>query len=622
MLELDRHDGTTFVDCTKTIDEYISNKDWRIKANSNAGTLSNAGLVNQTAGKVIANYWLDQVYSSEEGAAHRNGDYHIHDLDCLCAYCAGWNLQKLLNEGFNGVRTRINSRPPKHLREALGQMANFLGILQSEWAGAQAFTSFDTYLAPFVFKDKLSFKAVKKAIRSFVYNLNVPSRWGQCPFTNITFDWSIASDLAENYPLCNNAHLFSGINDKELIDEAKKRGVDSLDEMSYKHFLPEMKVIQKAYYEVMTEGDSTGRPFSFPIPTINITENFDWNDPVVDTLFKNTAKMGNSYFQNFIGTQWQLDENGNKVSNPNAFKPQDLRSMCCRLSLRLNELRKRGNGLFGSGSETGSVGVVTINLPRLGYLYKGDKKGLFRALDKLMDLAKSSLVKKRAFVTKMFNRGLYPYTERYLPVGFKNHFSTIGINGANEMIRNFTRDKHNISDEYGLKLAEELLKHMNERLIKYQEETGDLFNLEASPGEGACHRFAREDKKRFPDIIQAGTETNNYYTNSTQLNVAHTEDPFVMLNHQNKLQPLYTGGTVAHLYMGEAISSVEACKKLMKNIMENYQLSYVTITPVFSICDKHGYISGNHKYCPYCDNELLQQHKHSCECDIESNRKE
>ncbi|MBO5684194.1 MAG: ribonucleoside triphosphate reductase, partial [Akkermansia sp.] len=338
--------GNTWVDCKQTIEEYVGNTDWRIKANSNT-TYSNAGLVNNTAGKVIANYWLDQVYTPEEGAAHRNGDYHIHDLDCLTGYCAGWSLRALLNEGFNGVRSRVNSRPPKHFREALGQMANFLGILQSEWAGAQAFSSFDTYLSPYLFKDQLPYKAVKKALRGFVYNLNVPSRWGQSPFTNVTIDWTVPRDLREQTPMSNNQHIFEGLEDENLLAIAKERGVDSLTDLTYKHFQKEMMVIQKAFYEVLTEGDSTGQPFTFPIPTVNITEDFDWDGENVPLLFENAAKIGSSYFQNFVGSQYKYDENGNKVIDEEAYKPDAVRSMCCRLQLDLRELLKRGGGLFG-----------------------------------------------------------------------------------------------------------------------------------------------------------------------------------------------------------------------------------------------------------------------------------
>ena len=601
------NEDTTFVNSTQTIEEYINKSDWRIKANSNTG-YSNAGLVNNTAGKIIANYWLDKIYSKEEGFAHRNGDYHIHDLDCLTAYCAGWSLRALLNEGFNGVRGRVESRPPKHFREALGQMANFLGILQSEWAGAQAFSSFDTYLAPYVFKDKLPYNEIKKAIVSFVYNLNVPARWGQSPFTNITIDWTVPSDLVNQTPTCRDIHLFKELKDKELETEARKRGVDRLENLTYKDFQKEMNLINRAYYEVMTEGDRTGQPFTFPIPTVNITEDFDWYGENTDILFENTAKIGSSYFQNFIGSQYIKDENGKLVENPKAYKPGNVRSMCCRLQLDLRELLKRGGGLFGSAEMTGSIGVVTINMARLGYLNKGNKEGIFEELEHLMDLAKSTLEKKRVFVQEMYNRGLYPYTARYLP-GFNNHFSTIGVNGVNEMIRNFTNDKHNISDEFGMKFARELLDFMRQKMVGYQEETGNLYNLEATPAEGTTYRFAKEDKKRYPDIIQAGMNENIYYTNSSQLPADFTDDPFEALDLQDDLQCEYTGGTVLHLYMKERISSIQACRQMIKNVISNYRMPYLTITPVFSVCEKHGYISGEHEYCPYCDKELIKQHE-------------
>ncbi|NKQ40155.1 MAG: ribonucleoside triphosphate reductase [Sulfurovum sp.] len=601
------NEDTTYANCTQTIEEYIDRSDWRVNANSNTG-YSNAGLVNNSAGKIIANYWLDKVYNREEGYAHRNGDYHIHDLDCLTGYCAGWSLRVLLDEGFNGVRGRVESSPPSHFREALGQMANFLGILQSEWAGAQAFSSFDTYLAPYVFKDQLSFKEIKKAIRSFVYNLNVPARWGQSPFTNITIDWTIPEDLKDQEPTRNQQHIFRDIDDKLLLTKAEERGVDTLVGMTYKHFQHEMNLINKAYYEVMTEGDKTGQPFTFPIPTVNITEDFDWYGENTDLLFENTAKIGSSYFQNFIGSQYMKDEEGRLVENPDAYKPGAVRSMCCRLQLDLRELLKRGGGLFGSAEMTGSIGVVTINMARLGYLYQNDKEALFKRLSELMDLAKSTLEKKRLFIQEMYDRGLYPYTKRYLP-GFNSHFSTIGINGINEMVRNFTEDKHDISDRFGVELSCEMMDFMRERLKSYQEETGNLYNLEATPAEGTTYRFAKEDKKRYADIVQAGFEKNIYYTNSSQLPVQYTDDPFEALELQDTLQCKYTGGTVLHLYMSERVSSTEACRKLVRRVISGYRLPYITISPLFSVCEKHGYINGEHEYCPYCDDEILQNHK-------------
>jgi len=600
---------TTYVDSTQTIEEYIRQKDWRINANANT-SFSNAGLVNNVAGKIIANYWLDKVYSPEEGYAHRNGDIHIHDLDCLTGYCAGWSLRVLLNEGFNGVRGRVESRAPSHFKEALGQMANFLGILQSEWAGAQALSSFDTYLAPYIFKDNLSFEEVLKAIRSFVYNLNVPARWGQSPFTNITLDWIVPNDLKEQIPTRNNQHLFQNITDKETLRRASIRGVSQLEDMRYEHFQEEMNMINKAYYTVMTEGDSNGQPFTFPIPTVNITEDFDWYGENTDLLFENTAKIGSSYFQNFIGSQYLLDVNGNRIENPSAYKPNAVRSMCCRLQLDLRELLKRGNGLFGSAEMTGSIGVVTLNMARLGYLHQGNKTELYKKLDKLLLIAKSTLEKKRKFIQEMYDLGLFPYTKRYLS-HFRNHFSTIGVNGMNEMIINFSESRENIITATGINFASGILDHIRSKMQSFQEATGNLYNLEATPAEGTTYRFAKEDKKRYPEIIQSGENENIYYTNSSQIPVDHTDDPFEALLLQDELQCKYTGGTVLHLYMREKISSPEACRNLVKKVLSNFRLPYITVTPVFSICPHHGYLSGEHEYCPTCDELLLKQIKTS-----------
>ncbi len=600
---------TTYINSTQTIDEYINGTDWRIKANSNTG-YSHAGLINNSAGKVIANYWLDKVYSKEEGYAHRNADYHIHDLDCLSGYCAGWSLRVLLDEGFNGVRGRVESNPANHFREALGQMANFLGILQSEWAGAQAFSSFDTYLAPYVFKDKLKYPEVKKAIRSFIYNLNVPARWGQSPFTNITIDWTVPSDLKDQIPTRNQKHLLKDFYDEELMEVVRKKGFDSFEQLTYKDFQKQMNLINKAYYEVMTQGDKTGQPFTFPIPTVNITEDFDWYGENTDLLFENTAKIGSSYFQNFIGSQYIKDKNGDLLPNENAYKPGHVRSMCCRLQLDLRELLKRGGGLFGSAELTGSIGVVTINMARLGYLHCGDKKALFKRLEELMNLAKSTLEKKRVFIQTLFDRGLFPYSKRYLK-GFNNHFSTIGVNGINEMIENFYGKNIDISSNQGSKFSLEILDFMREKMLTYQEQTGNLYNLEATPAEGTTYRFAKEDKKRYRDIIQGGSEKNIYYTNSSQLPVDYTDDPFEALSLQDELQCKYTGGTVLHLYMRERITSIEACRKFVKNSISNFRLPYITITPVFSICEIHGYINGEYEYCPKCDEEILKQEKNN-----------
>jgi ribonucleoside-triphosphate reductase len=590
----------TKISCKETIAEYIDREDWRIKANANVG-YSNAGMISNVAGKVVANYWLDEIYTADEATAHRDGDYHIHDLDCLTGYCAGWSLRALLNEGFNGVAGRVSSRPPHHFREALGQMSNFLGILQSEWAGAQAFSSFDTYLAPYVFMDQLEYKDVVKAVRQFVYNLNVPARWGQSPFTNITLDIVVPDDLQNNFPTANDLHLFKDIDKPEFLEKLQQRDftITKLEDACYKHFEPEMELITLAYYEVMTEGDSNGQPFTFPIPTVNITEDFDWNSKVANAIFENTAKVGSSYFQNFVGSQYMKDKNGNKVPNPEAYEPGAVRSMCCRLQLDLRELLKRGNGLFGSAEMTGSIGVVTLNMARLGYRFKGNKAGLFAEIDRLMDLAHNTLEKKRKFIQDMYDRGLYPYTHRYLP-HFRNHFSTIGINGMNEMIQNYTKGEHDIASEAGIAFSIEILEHMRDKLKIYQEETGNLYNLEATPAEGTTYRLAKEDKKRYKDIIQAGEGENIYYTNSSQIPVDYTDDPFEALELQDDLQCKYTGGTVMHLYMNEKISTGEACKKLVHSVIENHRLPYITITPVFSVCDEHGYLKGEQPECPTC----------------------
>ena len=566
----------TKMDCTASVEEYINKSDWRINANANTG-YSSAGLVNNLAGKAIANYWLDKVYSKKEGDAHRNGDYHIHDLDCLQPYCCGHDLQTLLQEGFNGVVSRVSSKPPKHFREALGQMANFIGILQSEWAGAQAFSSFDTLLAPYVFFDMkvegLDARDIKKALLSFVYNLNVPSRWGQSPFSNVTIDMTVPQTMrflspqrgeepyfvrnwrefleAENLTDDPDEALEKNEGWNRLIEEARARigDYDSDEEtilysLTYQHFAPEMMIINKAYYEILSEGDCTGQPFTFPIPTVNITEDFDWDNSEYDFLFENAARYGSSYFQNFIGSQYLRDENGNlTIRDENAYSPNDLRSMCCRLQLSKKALRKRGGGLFGSDAQTGSIGVVTINMARLGYLYKGDIKGLYKRLTVLMDMARSTLDKKRAFVEEMYLRGLYPYTRRYVKT-YDTYFSTIGVNGMNEMVRNFTNDEYDITDERGQKMCMEILDYMNKKMEAYQEDGKALWNLEATPAEGTTTRFAREDIKRYPDIIQAGFPDAPYYTNSSQLPVDFSSDVFSTLDLQDELQKKYTGGCV------------------------------------------------------------------------------
>ena len=550
------------VNVEASINEYLKRTDWRVNANANQ-SYSLGGMILNISGKVTANYWLSHVYTEDIGEAHRKGDIHIHDLDMLAGYCAGWSLRTLLHEGFNGIPGRVESMPPKHLSSAIGQMVNFLGTLQNEWAGAQAFSSFDTYLAPYVRVDNLSYEEVKQSIQEFVYNMNVPSRWGsQAPFTNITLDWVCPEDLQEQIPVIG--------------------GVEQ--DFCYGDLQKEMQMINKAYIEVMQEGDASGRIFTFPIPTYNITKDFDWDSENASMLFEMTAKYGLPYFQNFLNSE---------------LTPNMVRSMCCRLQLDLRELLKRGNGLFGSAEQTGSIGVVTLNCARLGYEYRANEKGLIKKLDKLLDIAKRSLIVKRKVIENYMEQGLFPYTKRYLGT-LRNHFSTIGVNGFNEMIRNFTGDRDHIATEFGHKFAVKIMNHIRTRLTEFQEETGHMFNLEATPAEGTTYRFAKEDKSRFADIIQSGTEDAPYYTNSTQLPVGFTDDPFEALELQDDLQTLYTGGTVLHLYMSERISSADACKKLVKRSLENFRLPYLTVSPTFSICSDHGYINGEIQECPHC----------------------
>lgn len=559
----------TVVDVSSSIDEYLSQSDWRVNANANQG-YSLGGLILNVSGKVTANYWLNHVYSLEVGEAHREGSFHVHDLDMLSGYCAGWSLRALLTEGFNGVPDKIEASPPKHMSSAIGQIVNFLGTLQNEWAGAQAFSSFDTYMAPFIRKDRMSFKEVRQNIQELIFNLNVPSRWGtQTPFTNLTFDWTCPEDLKTQIPIIGGVEM----------------------PFVYGDLQAEMDMLNKAYIEVMTTGDAKGRVFTFPIPTYNITPEFPWESKNSKRLFEMTAKYGLPYFQNFINSE---------------LNPSMVRSMCCRLQLDLRELLKRGNGLFGSAEQTGSIGVVTINCARLGYEYKDNERGLFIRLDYLLNLAKDSLERKRKTIQKYMDSGLFPYTKRYLGT-LRNHFSTIGINGVNEMIRNFSSGAEDITTKQGNDLATALLDHLRSKMLEFQEETGHMYNLEATPAEGTTYRFAREDKKRYPEIIQAGTEEAPFYTNSSQLPVGFTDDPFEALSRQEELQSKYTGGTVLHLYLGEQVSSSEACKKLVKRALENYKLPYITITPTFSICPIHGYLSGEHEFCPKCDMNLIKQ---------------
>ncbi|APG81052.1 Anaerobic ribonucleoside triphosphate reductase [Corynebacterium pseudotuberculosis] len=550
------------VNSRSTIEEYLDRSDWRVNANANQD-YSLGGMILNSAGKITANYWLDNVFSPEAGQAHRDGTIHIHDLDMLSGYCAGWSLRQLLEQGFNGVSGTISSHPPKHFSSACGQIVNFLGTLQNEWAGAQAFSSFDTYMAPFVRLDNLSYNDVLQQMQEFIFNLNVPSRWGtQTPFTNLTFDWTCPEDLQDQVP---------------FIGEEPQP-------FTYGDLQSEMDIINRAFIEVMSAGDADGRPFTFPIPTYNITKDFDWDSSNSKALFTMTAKYGLPYFQNFINSD--LD-------------PGMIRSMCCRLQLDLRELLKRGNGLFGSAELTGSIGVVTLNCARLGYLHADDEEGLLASVDKLVQLGIETLERRRAFVAKQMDAGLYPYSSRWLP-SLDNHFSTIGVNGCNEMIRNFTHDAYDLTDPQGHAQVARLLDHINDLLVKAQERTGHLFNLEATPAEGATYRLAKEDIKRYPGILHAGTEEEPYYTNSSQLPVAHTPDPFEALALQEDLQSKYTGGTVLHLYMGAAMSDGEACAKLVRRSLENFRLPYVTITPTFSICPTHGYISGEHPECPDC----------------------
>ncbi len=577
-----RSSKKAYVDAIDSISDYVNLQDWRINANANQG-YSLGGMILNVSGKMTANYWLKCVYSPEIGNAHLNGDFYIHDLDMFSGYCAGWSLRQLLNEGLNGVPNKIECAPPKHFDSALGQMVNFLGTLQNEWAGAQAFSSFDTYLAPYVYKDKLSYNEVKQSMQKFIFNMNIPSRWGaQTPFSNLTLDWKVPDDLKNQVPMCDSEPLLK--NEPHL---------------TYSNFQNEMDMINKAFLEVMIEGDSKGRIFTFPIPTYNITEDFEWEGENVDLLFLATAKYGIPYFQNFVGSQYIRDKDGNLIEDEHAYKPGAVRSMCCRLQLDLTELLKRGGGLFGSAEMTGSVGVVTINAARLGYLNKGNKLGLYSALEKLMILAKDSLEMKRKVLNKYMKVGLYPFTKRYLGT-LKNHFSTIGVNGMNELIRNFTNDEHNMTTTYGQQLAKDVLNFMREKIKSFQQETGNLYNLEATPAEGTCYKLAREDRKRFPDILQAGAGENFYYTNSSQIPVGFTDDPFEALELQDELQRKYTGGTVLHFYMGESFSNALACKNFVKRVIFNYRLPYITITPTFSICPEHGYISGEHQLCPKC----------------------
>lgn len=564
------------VDVVQSMEEYLDRSDWRVNANANQG-YSLGGLILNTAGKITANYWLSHVYSPEIGLAHREGALHIHDLDVFGGYCAGWSLKMLLQQGFNGVPGKVESNPPRHLSSAVSQVVNFLGTMQNEWAGAQAFSSFDTYMAPFVRNDDMTYRQVKQCIQELVYNLNVPSRWGtQTPFTNLTFDWTCPEDLKDEHPIVG----------EQVMD------------YTYGDLQEEMDIINRAYMEIMTEGDASGRVFTFPIPTYNITEDFPWESANADLLFEMTAKYGLPYFQNFINSE---------------LEPGQIRSMCCRLQLDLRELLKRGNGLFGSAEQTGSIGVVTVNCARLGYQFAGNEDGLISELGRLLTLGKDSLEVKRTTVQHYIDNGLFPYTKRYLG-NLDNHFSTLGVNGLNEMIRNFSGDEYDITDPRGHEMALRVLDYVRATMVQFQEETGHLYNLEATPAEGTTYRFAKEDIARYPDILHAGTDDNPYYTNSSQLPVGFTADPFEALMRQEELQMKYTGGTVLHLYMQEQISSAQSCKEIVKRALFNFRLPYITITPTFSICPSHGYLQGEHPTCWKC--QLENPDAPAVECEV------
>ena len=553
----------TLLDYKKIVDNYIHVNDWRVKENSTV-TYSIGGLILSNSGAITANYWLSEVYDEEIANAHRNADIHLHDLSMLSGYCAGWSLKQLITEGLGGVSGKITSAPAKHLSVLCNQMVNFLGIMQNEWAGAQAFSSFDTYLAPFVKVDNLSYEEVKKCIESFVYGCNIPARWGtQAPFTNITLDWVVPEDLAEQNCIVGG----------KLMD------------FKYKDCKKEMDMVNKAFIETMIEGDANGRGFQYPIPTYSITKDFDWSETENNKLlFEMTAKYGTPYFSNYVNSD---------------MKPSDIRSMCCRLRLDLRELRKKSGGYFGSGESTGSIGVVTINLPRIAYLAK-DKEDFYARLDHMMDVSARSLSIKRKVISKLLDDGLYPYTKHYLG-SFKNHFSTIGLVGMNEVGLNANWLRKDLTHKETQDFAVEVLNHMRDRLVKYQEEYGDLYNLEATPAESTSYRLAKHDKERYPDIITASENGKTpYYTNSSHLPVGFTDDIFTALDVQDRLQTLYTSGTVFHAFLGEKLPDWKAAANLVRKIAENYRLPYYTMSPTYSVCKEHGYIAGEHFICPKC----------------------
>ena len=556
-----RNLNSTILDYKELVNSYVNITDWRVKENSTV-TYSVGGLILSNSGAITANYWLSEIYDDEIANAHKNADIHLHDLSMLTGYCAGWSLKQLIQEGLGGVTGKITSAPAKHLATLCNQMVNFLGIMQNEWAGAQAFSSFDTYLAPFVKTDNLDYDTVKKCIESFIYGVNTPSRWGtQAPFSNITLDWTVPADLAEQNCI---------VGGKEMP-------------FKYKDCKKEMDMVNKAFIEIMIEGDAHGRGFQYPIPTYSITRDFDWSETENNKLlFEMTSKYGTPYFSNYVNSD---------------MEPSDVRSMCCRLRLDLRELRKKSGGYFGSGESTGSVGVVTINIPRIAYL-AADEKDFYKRLDKMMDISARSLSIKRKVITKLLNEGLYPYTKRYLGT-FDNHFSTIGLVGLNEAGLNAKWIRADMTSPKCQKFAQDVLNHMRERLSDYQEQYGDLYNLEATPAESTAYRLAKHDVKKYPDIITASKETP-YYTNSSHLPVGFTEDVFAALDIQDELQTLYTSGTVFHAFLGEKLPDWKAAADLVRKIAENYKLPYYTLSPTYSVCKNHGYIQGEHFTCPEC----------------------
>lgn len=558
-----RNIKSTILDYKETVNNYVKVNDWRVKENSTV-TYSVGGLILSNSGAVTANYWLSEIYDEEIAEAHRNADIHIHDLSMLTGYCAGWSLKQLIKEGLGGIPGKITSSPASHLSTLCNQMVNFLGIMQNEWAGAQAFSSFDTYLAPFVKVDNLSYKEVKQCIQSFIYGVNTPSRWGtQAPFTNITLDWVVPNDLAE---------LNALVGGKEM-------------DFKYKDCVEEMKMVNKAFIEIMIEGDANGRGFQYPIPTYSITRDFDWSETENNRLlFEMTSRYGTPYFSNYVNSD---------------MEPSDVRSMCCRLRLDLRELRKKSGGFFGSGESTGSIGVVTINMPRIAYLAK-DEKDFYERLTRMMDLSARSLKVKRNTVTKLLEEGLYPYTKRYLGT-FANHFSTIGLIGMNEACLNANWIKEDMTKEKAQKFTKEVLEFMRSKLSDYQEEYGDLYNLEATPAESTTYRLAKHDKKRYPDIVTASENGHTpYYTNSSHLPVGYTEDIFTALDIQDQLQTEYTSGTVFHAFLGQKLPDWRAAANLVRKIAENYKLPYYTLSPTYSVCADHGYVEGEHYECPKC----------------------